>query len=60
VIDDRLTNVSTSDEVHAAGISAELHVTEAGGHSGFFGVAPEDEEITREIRRFVDAHWGAN
>jgi len=46
--------------LRAAGISAELHVTEAGGHGGFFGMAPEDEEITREIRRFVDARWGAN
>jgi acetyl esterase/lipase len=46
--------------LRAAGISAELHVTEAGGHGGFFGMAPGDEEITREICRFVDAHCGAN
>ncbi|MGD0747236.1 MAG: alpha/beta hydrolase [Acidimicrobiales bacterium] len=45
--------------LRAAGVPAELHVTEAGGHGGFFGMAPEDEEITREIRRFVDAHWNA-
>jgi hypothetical protein len=37
-------------------VSAEAQA----GHGGFFGMAPEDEEITREIRRFADAHWGAN
>jgi acetyl esterase/lipase len=41
-----------------AGVDAELHVTEAGGHGGFFGMAPEDREIEREIRVFVDRHWG--
>jgi epsilon-lactone hydrolase len=41
--------------LRAAGVPAELHVTEAGGHGGFFGMAPEDDAITREIRRFVDA-----
>lgn len=43
-------------KLRAAGVAAELHVTEAGGHGGFFGMAPEDEAITTEIRRFVDAH----
>jgi acetyl esterase/lipase len=43
-----------------AGVAAELHVTEAGGHGGFFGTAPEDREIEREIRAFVDAHWEAS
>ena len=42
-----------------AGIPAELHVTEAGGHGGFLGMAPEDQEILGEVRRFVDTHWGA-
>ena len=28
-----------------AGIPAELHVTEAAGHGGFLGMAPEDQEI---------------
>jgi acetyl esterase/lipase len=41
--------------LRAAGVTADLHVTEAGGHGGFFGMAPEDEAITSEIRRFVDA-----
>jgi epsilon-lactone hydrolase len=41
--------------LRAADIPAELHVVEAGGHGGFFGMAPEDEAIAREIRRFVDA-----
>jgi acetyl esterase/lipase len=40
-----------------AGVAAELHVTEAGGHGGFFGMAPEDREIEREIRVFVDRYW---
>ena len=39
--------------LRAAGIPATLHVTEAGGHGGFFGMAPEDREIDREIRSFV-------
>ena len=42
-----------------AGIPAELHVTEAGGHGGFMGRAPEDQEILGEVRRFADTHWGA-
>jgi acetyl esterase/lipase len=41
-----------------AGVQAELHVQEAGGHAGFFGLAPEDIEIDDELRRFLDAHWG--
>jgi epsilon-lactone hydrolase len=41
-----------------AGIPAELHVQEAGGHAGFFGLAPEDGEIDDELRHFLDAHWG--
>lgn len=41
-----------------AGVPAELHVTEAAGHGGFMGMAPEDQDILREIRRFADEHWG--
>jgi len=41
-----------------AGVPAELHVTEAAGHGGFMGMAPEDQEILREVRRFADTHWG--
>jgi hypothetical protein len=33
-------------------------VLEAAPHGGFFGVAPEDAELDREIRRFVDRRWG--
>jgi monoterpene epsilon-lactone hydrolase len=40
-----------------AGIPAELHVTEAGGHGGFMGRAPEDQEILAEVRRFAETHW---
>jgi monoterpene epsilon-lactone hydrolase len=44
--------------LRAAGVVAELHVQEAAGHGGFFGMAPEDQEILSEVRRFVDTHWG--
>jgi acetyl esterase/lipase len=43
--------------LRTAGVAAELHVTEAAGHGGFMGMAPEDEEIIREVRRFADTHW---
>jgi acetyl esterase/lipase len=39
-----------------AGATADLHVLEAAPHGGFFGMAPEDAEITDEIRQFVDRH----
>lgn len=42
-----------------AGIPAELHVTEAAGHGGFLGQAPEDQEILAEIRRFAETHWAS-
>ena len=40
--------------LRAADVPAELHVTEAGPHTGFPG-GPEGEEIDREIRRFIAA-----
>ncbi|MBL7493562.1 alpha/beta hydrolase [Frankia sp. AgB1.9] len=43
-------------KLRAAGVQAELHVFEAMPHGGFFG-APEDDELSAEIRRFVDARW---
>lgn len=39
-----------------ADIEAELHVWEAMPHGGFRG-APEDAEISKEMRSFVDRHW---
>jgi acetyl esterase/lipase len=42
--------------LRAAGISAELHVIEAGPHGGFFGSAPEDAEVVHELRRFFAEH----
>ena len=39
-----------------AGIEAELHVWEAMTHGGFFGIAPEDEELLAEQIRFMFAH----
>jgi acetyl esterase/lipase len=41
-----------------AGVSAELHITEAGPHGGFMGTAPEDQELLVECKRFCDAAWG--
>jgi epsilon-lactone hydrolase len=38
-----------------AGVDAELHVFEAMPHGGFAG-APEDLEVRRELRRFLDRH----
>ena len=43
--------------LRAGGIDAELHVFEAMPHGGFFG-APEDDELTDEVRRFLAAHLG--
>ena len=41
-------------KLRRAGVDAELHVWEAMPHGGFgFGDAPENLEITEEIRRFV-------
>ena len=42
-------------KLRAAGVSAELHVFEAMPHGGFGG-APEDIEVSVELRRFLDAH----
>jgi epsilon-lactone hydrolase len=39
-----------------AGAHAELQVFEAMPHGGFFG-APEDQELSAEIKRFADACW---
>lgn len=40
-----------------AGVAAQLHVTEAGPHGGFMGMAPEDRELMGEIRAFCLAAW---
>jgi epsilon-lactone hydrolase len=42
-------------KLRGAGVEAELHVFEAMPHSGFNG-APEDVELSAEVRRFLDAH----
>jgi acetyl esterase/lipase len=42
--------------LRAAGVHAELHVIEAASHGGFHG-APEEEDLNREVRRFVRACW---
>ena len=43
--------------LRAAGVPAELHILEAAPHGGFFGTAPEDAEVDREVRRFVTSRW---
>jgi epsilon-lactone hydrolase len=46
-------------KLRRAGIEAELHVWEAMPHSGFgFGAAPENAEISEEVRRFIGRHCG--
>jgi acetyl esterase/lipase len=42
-------------KLRAGGVDAQLHVFEAMPHGGFFG-APEDDELTAEIRRFLASH----
>ena len=42
--------------LRAADVPAELHVTEAGPHTGFPG-SPEGEQIDRELRRFIKTVW---
>ncbi len=44
-------------KLRRAGIEAELHVWEAMPHGGFgFGAAPENKEISQEVRRFIARH----
>lgn len=43
--------------LRAAGVEAELHITEAGPHTGFPG-SPEGKAIDDELRRFVRTHLG--
>jgi acetyl esterase/lipase len=40
------------------GVEAQLHVWEAMPHGGFGGAAPEDAELTSELKRFFSAHLG--
>ena len=44
--------------LRAAGVEAELHVWEAMPHGGFGGAAPEDADMTRELKRFFAARLG--
>jgi len=45
--------------LRAAGVPAELHVTEAGPHTGFPG-SPEGAQIDAELRRFIAERIGGN
>jgi acetyl esterase/lipase len=40
--------------LRAAGVHAELHVLEAAPHGFFRGRTPEDRDLDREVRRFID------
>jgi acetyl esterase/lipase len=42
--------------LRAFDVPAELHILEAAPHTGFLGDTPEDEELDREVRRFVEQH----
>jgi monoterpene epsilon-lactone hydrolase len=42
-------------KLRAGGVDAHLHVFEAMPHGGFFG-APEDDELTDEVRRFLASY----
>jgi len=42
--------------LRAAGVAAELHVLEAAPHGFFRGRTPEDRELDREVRRFIDEY----
>ena len=44
--------------LRAAGVEAELHVWEAMPHGGFGGAAPEDADMTAELKRFFAARLG--
>lgn len=44
--------------LRAAGVDADLHVTEAASHGNFHG-APEEAHITREVRKFMASRWTA-
>lgn len=54
--------LSDSVRLHRAlrrlGIPADLLITEAGGHGGFQGRAPEDREILSECLAFMFRVWG--
>ncbi len=41
-----------------AGVVAELHIWEAMPHGGFSGLAPEDAELTTELKAFFARHLG--
>src|SRR5262245_13509529 len=40
--------------LRAAGVAAERHVLEAAPHGFFRGRTPEDRDLDREVRRFID------
>ena len=47
-------------KLRAAGVEAELHVWEAMPHGSFGGDTPEDDEVMREVLRFLAQHRRPN
>jgi acetyl esterase/lipase len=45
--------------LRAVDVPAELHILEAAPHGGFLWDTPEDKELDREVRRFVEQHLTA-
>jgi monoterpene epsilon-lactone hydrolase len=43
-------------KLRAHDVTADLHVLEAAPHGFFLGASPEDEDLDREVRRFIEAH----
>lgn len=46
-------------KLRAAGVVADLHVLEAAPHGFFFGGTPEDEDLDREVRLFIEKYCPA-
>ena len=51
--------MTTPDTWPAAGVPAEWSVLEATPHGGSVGATPEDDDIKREARRFINT-WALN
>lgn len=45
--------------LRAAGVPADLHVLEAAPHGFFGGTSPEEKELDREVRSFIDRYCPA-
>jgi epsilon-lactone hydrolase len=43
-------------KLRVVGVTADLHVLEAAPHGFFLGGTPEDDDLDREVRQFVELH----